>query len=68
MKLTDEQIMAIDETIVSMEDHVETVLGKQFLEQWLGVTMIANGIQMIDEDLSPQDMISSGLTLLEKYL
>lgn len=68
MKLTDEQILAIDETVVKMEEHVETVLGEQFLEQWLGITRIANGIQMIEEDLTPQDVIACGLDILNYYL
>jgi hypothetical protein len=68
MNLTNEQIIAIDETLVKMEEHIITVLGQEFFDKWLGTNMIANGIQMIDEDLNPQDLISSGLNILEDYL
>lgn len=68
MQVTDEQIAAIDEALVKMEEHVITVLGEDFFNQWLGTQMIALGIQMVDDGASPQDLIGSGLDILDPYL
>lgn len=68
MQVTDEQIEAIDDVLVKMEEHVITVLGEDFLNQWLGTQMIALGIQMVDDGATPQDLIGTGLDILDPYL
>lgn len=61
MQVTDEQIAAIDDILVKMEEHVITVLGEDFFNQWLGT-------QMVDDGATPQDLIGSGLDILDPYL
>lgn len=68
MQVTNEQIEAIDDVLVKMEEHVITVLGEDFLNQWLGTQMIALGIQMVDDGATPQDLIGTGLDILDPYL
>lgn len=68
MQVTDEQFAAIDDVLVKMEEHVSTVLGEEFFNKWLGTQMIALGIQMVDDGATPQDLIGTGLDILDPYL